>query len=346
MPFFAKGAAATFETKNALTTFTPEELLEAQRILGYDPKIQIIPETRQAIIPSQSGTKTIYCHGLGGSGQKAAQRKQFYPSFAPGDLIVFNFPEVIDSGYNPSHASIGQWPDIKVLLHILNLMRGRGETAIGIRGFSRGGAVVINSIAILQDDKNLYDKQLGDMGIDQGKRLAIINMIKNGHLVIECPITTVPAAIQQIIETKAAEISLDPDACTCYASCLNFLGGGCCAECLNCTVVPLVVAKEYNPFGECALDLSKKWNGFETPTLLRYVGQDDVVGDKHEDALFKNLQASNGASCTFLHKDLENSKHNSSSLSFKKAHNNFLKRNGAAFDPGSLEHETKQPTRF
>lgn len=116
----------------------------------------------------------------------------------PGDVITFNFP---DAGWRLPfpfyYSSFGQLSDVLPALYTLAYAYDYFDVnAIDIFGYSRGGAVAINMIAVLNDTQGTYDHVLAYIGIDTEKRKKLLELIEKGSLVLNCPLADTNATLK------------------------------------------------------------------------------------------------------------------------------------------------------
>lgn len=176
---------------------------------GYDPKFEIIADSRDA----NDDTILIAPHGFGGTKDQSK-----YLGY--GNRIIFNFhdaPDSTDSNVKLRHACFAQLPELKPFLYALLHIQKAGFEKVDLVGYSRGGAVVVNAIGLLNNNKifsgggNLDDmslkKNLEYLGITNENREQLLKIIQNGHHVLICPMLSLHAAVEQIIRTGAATIS-------------------------------------------------------------------------------------------------------------------------------------------
>lgn len=193
LSFLKKGMAVhLFPHDNAQRDTCSAELVEEQRrLFGYNLGIeyQYGCDRHYAKTPRRA---ILYLHPWGLIGvphKRSADLLKFY-NVLPGDVIVFNFP---DGGWRAPfpfvHTSFGQLSDVLPAIYTLAYAYDRYKLeAVDLFGYSRGGAVAINMIAVLNDKKGRYDKNLEYIGIDTEKRKQLLQLIQRGSLVLNCPL--------------------------------------------------------------------------------------------------------------------------------------------------------------
>lgn len=308
---------------------------DAIKKLGYDPKITLTRETDATVI--NTGRKTICLHGFGDnkSGPIRA-KKDFGSAHLPGDIITFNFPDAATKkGIPTSKSSLGQWPDMQAALYVLTAMHNCGEKSIGINGHSRGGATAVNMIAALADQTNKYQEKFAALGIDTAKKTALLQMLQNGHVVLECPLTEVRAVIRHQVAQSSVGSSLS-----------HWFGPWLASGCIRASASSVdycasAVVRKYRPWQEQAIKSVAKWQNAKIPTIVHFQRDDtrgcgdEVLGNEHDTEFMTRLSASNGATHTRVHTGYDGG-HNSSFASFAPARNAFLKDFGAAYKPSEI----------
>lgn len=142
----------------------------------------------------------LYLHPWGfiGLPHKRSSDLLRYYNVLPGDVITFNFP---DAGWRLPfpfiYSSFGQISDVLPALYTLAYSYDHFDIhAIDIFGYSRGGAVAINMIAVLNDTEGTYDELLAYIGIDAAKRKKLLEIVQKGSLVLNCPLADTNATMQ------------------------------------------------------------------------------------------------------------------------------------------------------
>jgi len=129
---------------------------------------------------------TIVCHGYGGSSLFVRELQKL--NVFPGPLVGFNFPDHdIQPSYDYTQSSFGTFNEIAPLVYILRILVGdRPEKSIILYGFSAGGGAVINTLVALVTGR--YDDYLLQLGIDLHEKELIMEALKAGHIILDCPL--------------------------------------------------------------------------------------------------------------------------------------------------------------
>ncbi len=168
---------------------------------GYHPKFEIVND---GLSSPEVETITIAPHGYGGD------KNQFGSNFNyQGHRIIFNFKDA-NQGEGPglANTSFGQLSEIKPFLYAMLMATQAGYKKVDCIGYSRGGAVVINAIGLLNNDNifteaNNTQKELECIGINNDNRKELLKLIQDGKLILICPMLELTTAVQAIIKTGA-----------------------------------------------------------------------------------------------------------------------------------------------
>lgn len=308
---------------------------EARSLLGYDPCITLTKEIDPTVV--RSTRKTIFFHGLGGNKDTAFIIKDYYGSEQlAGDIVSFDFVDANNGDMDVSKSSLGQWNDIKTSLYVLKKLHDGGETEIGITGHSRGGATVVNMVAVLADQSGKYAADLATLGIDASLCATLLRMLQKGHIVLECPLIDVRTVIRHQIQRSTTELNNKSWITRLLAVLSSPLTYSSFASSYSSALsvdysLPLVL-QEYRPWNHQAITSADLWNGVRIPTIMHFQEDDEVVGNARNNEFYERLKAANGADCTYFHQGSDGG-HNSSFKSFAIARNSFLRKYGASYKP-------------
>ncbi len=195
-----------------------KEVERQKKIFGYDLSITHMSDLRNQIENNDLQRIKLFVHGYANNYKQAYVIGDLY-KLLPGDFASFNLPDY--AAYPPlipqSHKShFGQLKDVLPMLYTMNYLRSTlGLSALDLYGFSRGGAVVVNALAVLCDSTGRYDEALQKIGIDADARRALIDLIKNGSVVIHSPITNANVILKKrfmgLPYKMHASLSYDPN---------------------------------------------------------------------------------------------------------------------------------------
>lgn len=161
------------------------------QLFGYDLGIEYHTHSDNRFFKPKKRA-ILYLHPWGVVGmpnKKHAHLLKLY-NVLPGDLITFNFPDGVWRAPIPLwYSSLGQLSDVLPALYALNYAYDTfGLKAVDLFGYSRGGAVAVNMLAVLHDKTGTYDTALAEIGITATKRKQLIALVENGSVVLNCPL--------------------------------------------------------------------------------------------------------------------------------------------------------------
>jgi hypothetical protein len=189
-----------------------QEKKKQKKLFGYDLGIHYIQDKQD----TESLHPTLFFHGWQDTGKSAKLLKR-YCKVLPGDIITFNFPDAMPLIAPFWKSSFGQIPDILPALYTLNyVVTKKNLSEIDLYGISRGGATIINMIAVLHDETlfTQYKDDLEKIGITQAERKKLLTVLKNGCIVLDTPLRSMKETMAPpwIVEkfTKYERDGLDP----------------------------------------------------------------------------------------------------------------------------------------
>lgn len=148
---------------------------EAQKVLGYNPDIELINGTENL------DQITITCHGYGAN-------KDIGFMVAPelnATVLTFNFPDhdLIDTIH------FGTIHEYLPILFLLKACVVSGIKKINLYGFSAGGGAIINTLAILNSQK--YTQDLIRIGVNREDVQEIVHVVCAGMTILDVPLKSV-----------------------------------------------------------------------------------------------------------------------------------------------------------
>lgn len=145
---------------------------------NYDLHVEVLPGK------SQNKEVLICMHGMGSDytiGQVVKSN-----SFVPFSIVSFNFP---DYGRYDSHnwmrTSFGTINEILPALYVWKNYTDEGYN-VHLYGFSAGGGVIINALAVLNN--NWYDDELAKIGITLDQKQKMLETVQKGSVILEVPL--------------------------------------------------------------------------------------------------------------------------------------------------------------
>ncbi len=161
----------------------------AQKVLfSYPLKIEHIVDMDPAVQTNHT-RPTLYLHGWADTGRSALLLKALC-DVLPGDVITFDFRDRGVVIPKLRHSNLGQLPDVLPALYTLKWAKDTlNLDEIDLFGYSRGAAVVLNMLAVLNDKTGKYDNDLARLQIYAKERSELLAMIQRGCITLNCPLT-------------------------------------------------------------------------------------------------------------------------------------------------------------
>ncbi len=232
---------------------------EQRKLFHYNLRIEHIVDTDPQIHVNHM-RPTVYFHGWGDTRNSAKLLKSF-ADVLPGDIITFHFHDRGIIFPKLRHANLGQLPDVLSGLYVLQWAQDTLKLdAIDLFGYSRGGATVLNLIAVLNDSTGAYDSELARIGIDAQKRTALLSMIQKGCIILNCPLTDMNTSIEQRMK------KFTPQA-----------------------IKVLARVTQYQPYGLQGITSALQFDGLKLNILLHFQYHDTIVSNKNEAELYRSL---------------------------------------------------------
>lgn len=276
---------------------------------------------------------TIAVHGWGDSREGIVYLKRVYPQALPGNIITYNCPDATSGGNAPAlgKTSFGQLPDIMPFLYLLKKCVEADIPALDLRGHSRGGAVVMNTLALLNNNTNKYQDVFTKLSITETDRKQIISMIENGAIVLECPLTHVRSAIKQQIKNIAESTLSSTSTGSGFFSSVSRSTLWASEESTATSVdYSASTVTNYKAWKEQPLDSAKKLDGLKLKILF-HTETDKVVSNENDEAFYQ-LLAANNPEHTYRSIGTQGNHNNMSPNFYPKLHA-FRQKYDAAYDP-------------
>jgi len=240
---------------------------------GHDLGFKLREDNRDNV---QHEIPTIPVHGFGASSTTMTEFARVNGSNRiPGDAITFNFKDAFNNGLFILHSSFGQINDIKSLLVAIRAAYDCKLHGCNLFGQSRGGGTIPNALAILNTKSDEWDKGFDTIKsfFEEHDRLAIIQMLKNGVVVLDTPMVTSHAGLEAHVNQVMRGFWFEK-----HMSSL-----------IDNKVLPLVTLGNYSPSGAQALDSVKNLpEGLKV--LVSYQKNDGSVGNKHDKDFAQRLR--------------------------------------------------------
>lgn len=162
----------------------------------YDLGIKLIPAI------DTSADYLICFHGSGGNNRIGQTIKNY--NVTNNTIISFNFPDYNQRHSNiPEKSTFGTIDEILPALYVIKKCVIEGNLKkINLYGFSAGGGVIVNILAILSNFR--FAPELLKIGITAKVKDQIIEAIENGLIILDCPLKS----IEEIINLRGISATL------------------------------------------------------------------------------------------------------------------------------------------
>jgi hypothetical protein len=262
-----------------LPDFSKNDLQRYNDLVGYNLDLRVWRDSRENIIP---GRPSLFVHGFGSSPiTMNSWLRVTGPDRIPGDIVTFRFYDATDINQpNLSLMSLGQKTDILSLLVACKAMRDvTGDLGWNVIGPSRGGAAIINTLAVLNQPVDTWDPTFKKSHITEKERLALLECIKKGVEVIETPLSKTASGVRGH-SRRWVEKTIGQPVPDILVSPIFYLA--------NYVVLPLISRGKYLPWGKQALDsVNHLPNGLNV--LLHFQKNDHDVGNAYDAELVEKM---------------------------------------------------------
>jgi hypothetical protein len=304
----------------------------------YKPAFELIKEKNGDITNPRS--ITIAPHGFGDTKEGMKGSKAYNAARLPGDVIVYNCPEIAEGkGMQWSAVNLGQEKDLVLMLTALRVCQINNMNSVHLRGFSRGGAVTLNALAVLLNKDFKYKNLLDKVGINQEQANKILEMVKRGSVVLECPLLHVQAAIKKQVENVSAATLPSSTTMKESAPWISWIFEIPKKSIATSVNYSLPISTDYSPLGQQGINSIKELVEAKIPlnVYLHVEHNDKAVSNDHVQECYAMLKKINPLHTYF---SMGEGSHNERSSEFYRILNTFNRKYGAAYDPKKmLEHD-------
>jgi hypothetical protein len=230
--------------------------------LGYNPHVTIYPSdtaiTQENVI--------VYAHGYGENRHGVIPFWQRNSYLLPGTVVGFDFSDVIAGSFRPyiAKTNLAQAGDIATLATILKMIDECGVPILHLFGTSRGGATIVNTLARLYLYDN-YTTFFASLGISKKQAIRIYRKIKQGTIVLNCP----------LVDSRSAA---------------QFWFGNLSSWIIN-KIVPSIT--QHNPEKDQAIESAKVIKNEGFTILVHFEYNDRIVGNTQDSEFYKNIMGPN-----------------------------------------------------
>lgn len=221
----------------------------------YDLHLTCIPGTN---------SRTMICfHGYGASYGIAQTLKNL--GLIESTLISFNFPDhdLPQSGYNPHSLTFGTIQELLPAFYVLKKqVIGQQLESVDLYGYSAGGGVLINLLAILNTSS--YDAELKKIGIEDREKSLLLKAIQKGIVILDVPLKS----IEEILDLRGSSLELE------------------------------ILATNYRENGLRPIDALRSLEGLALDVIIHFQDPDDVIFNRDDTRYIENLKKANSNGIT------------------------------------------------
>lgn len=210
----------------------------------------------------------VCMHGYGSSGRMIQKLRA--NRLITDTLVGFNFPDAgIVEEYDPDKTTFGSIQELLPAIYVLNkTIVDNNLNAINLYGFSAGGGVIINLIAVLNSTR--YDSELESVGITQADKQRILNALQQGRIILDCPLKS----MDEILELRGHDGSMaDP---------------------------LYILTKRYRDNNLRPIDCLACWQGLALNVFLYFATPDEIIFNRDDELLIQRLKQVNVAGQTTI----------------------------------------------
>ncbi len=298
LPTWKQGVVTSREERKNQRTLL-NYTLGIEHIIDADPT-KVVDHTRP----------TVYLHGWGDT-KNSAKLIKANCDVLPGDIVTFNFRDAGVILAKWRYSNLGQLPDVLSALYAIKWTKDNtGAKAIDLFGYSRGGATLLNTLAVLNDDSGAYDADLQRIGITAQERSEILTLLQRGCHVLDCPLTDMNVTINEFIKHKKIPIKNESN---------------------SFWIKAFQAFTRYKKDGLQGLSSAQSFTNLHLNILMHFQHRDTIVSNKNEAELYKHLYQSN-PNTTYMVLG-NNGGHLHSHAALAHTVHSFKKKFGGSYDP-------------
>jgi hypothetical protein len=236
----------------------------------------------------------VYLHGW-----KENRRSNLHKSLFTTPAVIFDFPDARRNGkVSLRHAGFGQKTDMLPTVFVLNAIVESGLACeINLVGFSRGGAVAVNTVAMLNKPQR-YRQDLAKLYINSEQCHKILQALTPGIIVLDCPLKYVGHSIMQQVQNYRASFIDATSERICSMSLLQkikkHLVGSIdhiCYNLLEYVIFPIYT--HYTPWAEQPVYTVEDWPKASLTTIIRYDSHDQMVSNIGDIPFYQKISSKN-----------------------------------------------------
>ena len=214
-------------------------------------------------IPGTNCRTMICFHGYGANYKIAEDLKNL--GLIDATLVSFNFPDhdLLEKTYDPRQATFGTIRELFPAFYVLKkYVIDQDLNAIDLYGFSAGGAVAINLIAVL--NTTTHDIALKQMGIGTKEKEKLLSAIQNGVVILDVPLKSV----EEILDLRGPSPELE------------------------------ILAKNYRENHFRPIDALESLNGLCLDIILHFQEPDEIIFNRDDHIYIERLKKANSKGAT------------------------------------------------
>lgn len=232
--------------------------LQEEHPFSYDLGVKVLPSSYP------DAQVTICAHGYGHSNKIADVMRSF--QVFSDHIIGFNFPDYGITGQsNHAKSSFGSVQEILPLLYILKrCVVDLNISTINLYGFSAGGGAIINALAALNQTR--FDTDLKKIGISSKDKKLIIAALKNGLIILNCPLKS----MEEIMDFRGKSREFE------------------------------IVTANYAQNNMRPIDAIHALEGMALNILLHFQKPDEILSNRDDEIFIERLRATNKGQTTVV----------------------------------------------
>ncbi len=176
--------------------------------LGYNPHMTIYHCDSKVC---NGDVLTVYVHGYGENPLISVPFFKSNSKLLPGTVFTFVFQDASPKAFGGTQlhrSSVGQEDDIATLASMLKVLDESGIEVLNLFGTSRGGATTVTTLGRLCSYNN-FTSFFKRLDITEVQAARIINKVKKGTIVLNCPLVDSRAVAQHWFGKKAGKFIVE-----------------------------------------------------------------------------------------------------------------------------------------
>lgn len=164
--------------------------------VGYNLDLRLYRDNRPNVIHK---FPSLLAHGFAASPYTMLEYARIIsPYKIPGDLFIFSFADAYRNCLFFTKSNFAQVNDIKPLLMAIKCLYDSKVSGCNLFGQSRGAGTIVNTLAVLNTEVETWSNEFKDIKPFYKDRVAILDMIKKGVVVLDTPMVKLSTAVTAI----------------------------------------------------------------------------------------------------------------------------------------------------